>query len=58
MYGMYQLYGRSTGTNDGKLEGAVSNLSIKGERLGDGAIHSVTYPFSTLEPIPKRLSSR
>ena len=39
-----QLYRRGTGTNHGKLEDVVSDLRIKGERLGDG--------FSIWGPIP------
>ena len=36
MYEMHQVYGKGTSTNHGKLEDAVFNLSMKGERLEDG----------------------
>ena len=41
---MYQMYGEGTSTNHGLLKDAVSDLIIKGERLGQFQLdYSVTY---------------
>ena len=43
---LYQMYGTGTGTSHGLLRDTVSDLIIKGERLGQLNLdHSVTYPL-------------